>query len=173
MARFVQLTLKTYNKKHLIGSLIGRVRITDYVLSNKGFDVKYRGSNCHGFAAFATNPNATNEESSSNFNSSEMSATKTPTTGDVAVFNMQGQYQYVGEQPVNANNVQGHSAIFIAKNQAGQAQFLNRINTGHAVTVNTQSQIVNFFANPQNAYHGSDAYAILPKLNPDPIYYSK
>jgi hypothetical protein len=124
--------------------------------------------------SFATNPNATIEVANGQFNLANMSATNSPITGDIATFNMQGQYQYVGQnQPVDANNIQGHSAIFILNNQAGQTQFLNRINTGQPVTVNTQSQIINYFTNPQNAFGGQSAYVISPKLNPNPIYYKR
>ncbi len=148
--------------------------ITSYVVSNTGFDANFTGSNCHGFVSFATNPNTTIEVANGQFNLANMSATNSPTTGNIAVFNMQGQYQYVGQdQPVDANNIQGHSAIFIVNNQAGEAQYLNRINTGQPVTVNTQSQIVSYFANPQNAFGGPSAYVILPKLNPSPIYYKR
>lgn len=35
------------------------------------------------------------------------------------------------------------------------------------------TQIVNYFANPNNAYGGPDAYIILPKLNSNPTFFKK
>lgn len=148
--------------------------ITDFVVSNNNFDANFTGSNCHGFVTFAALNSGGAEQMVSQLNVNGLQATQNPTTGNIAVFNMEGQYQYKGQPtPVDASGIQGHSAVFVLNNQSGEAQYLNRINTGQPVTINTQSQIVSFFANPNNAYGGANAYIILPKLNSSPIFYRK
>lgn len=148
--------------------------ITDFVLKNNSFDDGFASSNCHGFVSYAALNEGGEEQMVSQVNINGLQARENPKTGDIAVFYMTGQYQYKGQsEPVDATNVQGHSAIFILNNHSGEAQYLNRINTGKPVTINTNSQIVNYFANPNNFYGGGNAYTILPKLNPSPIFFRK
>lgn len=148
--------------------------ITSFVVANNNYDANPNGSNCFGFVAFAGLNEGSSEQPLRQLNVSNLTTTQSPHTGDVAVFYMKGQYQYKGQSaPIDANNIQGHSAIFVLNNHAGEAQYLNRINTGQGVTINTQNQIIQFFSNPDNATGGSSAYIILPKLNPNPTYYNK
>ncbi len=143
-------------------------------MANQNFQSGNTNSNCHGFATFATSSSSTVETEKKEFNVTGMSQTTSPNTGDIAVFNMKGQYQYKGmANPVDANNIQAHSAIFVLNNQAGEAQYLNRINTGKSVSISTKSEIANFFANPNNAYAGPSSYIMLPKLNNNPNYFRR
>lgn len=146
--------------------------ITDFVFaSNASVDPSSLLSNCHGFVSAAKGL-IPSEGQVAQLNTSGMAQTNTPRTGDVAVFNMQGQYQYVGQpDPVNASGIQGHSAIYVVTYQAGEVQYINRINTGQPISVTTQGGIANYLSNPNNAYGGAKAYIILPSLSPDPILF--
>ncbi|MDX9859104.1 MAG: RHS repeat-associated core domain-containing protein [candidate division Zixibacteria bacterium] len=147
--------------------------VTEYAIRNNVFSGNSTESNCHGFVAQALGTTKT-ERQLSQLNISSMSQKDSPRTGDIAVFFMKGVYQYVGQpRPVDASNIQGHSAIFLIRNQAGVALYLNRINTGQPVTVSTHAQIVEFFADPNNAHGGAAAYRILPKLSPNPMYFRR
>jgi len=117
--------------------------ITSFALKNTNFDGSSTGSNCHGFVSCATG-NSENENmvvGNQLLNSlGNPAETTDPKTGDIAVFETQGS---IGG--IDLTGDPAHSAIFLLNNQAGQAQFLNRLNTNLPVTVNTQSQINAFF----------------------------
>ena len=152
---------------------IGSVDVSECVLENQSFNAGNKGSNCHGFATFGISPLAVSEMSRPEFSTSGFSKTDSPAAGDVAVFFMAGVYQYKGGPIVQADNVQAHSAIFVLKDASGSAQFLHRGNTKFPVSINSQSGIVQFFANPNNAYLGADAYSIQPRMNPNPTFFTK
>ena len=152
--------------------------ITNYVVANTNFTFAGNNANCHGFVSTALGlvPGGTQVSDAAIVNNLGNQTTN-PNTGNVAVFNNQGQYGFPPEQLRNMNGVPGHSALFIVNNSAGQAQYLNRLNTGRPVTANTQSQIVNYFSNTRNQALNMAKQAniplVMPTLNPTPIFYRR
>jgi len=140
--------------------------------ANSSVDPNNSNSNCHGFLLAAKG--LTNSESQAGqVSTKNFSQVSSPLMGDMASFNMAGSFQRNGGPIIDGTNIQGHSAIYLLQNQAGENQYLNRINTGQPISVSTQSEIVSFFSNPSNIYPSANAYSIMPKLNSVPVFMRK
>lgn len=145
--------------------------ITDFVLKNNSFDADFTGSNCHGFVGFATGNTSTEEQIAGQDLMSTLgspSQVSTPHTGDVAVFPLNGDLTQKDGTITLSKGDPAHSAIFILKNQAGESQYLNRINTGQLVTINSGTQIINYFNNASQQY--APYVRNMPSIVPNPIY---
>lgn len=147
--------------------------ITDLVLNNTDFVSSFEGSNCHGFVctvsgAMSQETMVAGQELFSTLGN--VTATSTPQTGDIAVFTQTGVFGIPG-QTTDLTGVPAHSGLFIVSNQAGEAQFLNRLNTGHPVTVNTNSQIANHFQGVVS--RGTSAGIVMPQFNSNPRFYRR
>jgi YD repeat-containing protein len=143
--------------------------ISDFVFAkNSTVDPSSLAPNCHGFV-MAAKGLASGEGTPAQVNTADMTAVGAPKTGDVAEFMMQGSYQFKGQPPVDASSTQGHSAIFVLTNQAGEGQFVNRLNTNQPISISSQSQIVGYLKDvaARNASH----FAIPPQVNPNPQYF--
>jgi hypothetical protein len=139
--------------------------ITSFALNSTDFDGSFTGSNCHGFVCTATgNSDSEGQVAGNNLldNLGNPTETTDPKTGDVAVFETEGTIN-----GVDLTGDPAHSAIFLLNNQAGEPQYLNRLNTGRPVTVNTKSQINAFFGGMAKKYN-------LPvRVVSNPKYYKK
>jgi hypothetical protein len=142
-------------------------------MTNTDSNSSFTGSNCHGFVCIATG--AMSQESMVAGQEllsvlGNVSSISSPQTGDIAVFTQSGEFGEPG-QTTNLTGVSAHSGIFIVNNQAGEAQFINRLDTGHPVTVNTNSQITNHFQGVIS--RGTSAGLVMPQFNSNPRYYRK
>ncbi|NLT51495.1 MAG: hypothetical protein GXX85_11310 [Ignavibacteria bacterium] len=142
--------------------------ITSSVISNTNFDPNSTSSNCHGFVAVATGNTQTENQVSGNEIMNTLGnppTSSSPKTGDIAVWSTQGSIE-----GIDLTGQPAHSAIFTLNNQAGEAQFLQRMGTNHPVTVNTGQQISSFYQNKvtemQTKYN-----MVLPTMNATPQYY--
>ena len=148
--------------------------ITSRVIANTGFDANFKGSNCHGFVCVATGATLTEAPVGGRNLLTQLGTTEqvmTPTTGNVAVFPLTGDLVQNDNSITLSKNDPAHSAIFIVKNQAGQSQYLNRMNTGKPVTVNTGGQIVTFFNGLSKQY--APYVKSMPTVSPNPIFYRR
>jgi len=68
------------------------------------------------------------------------SSASSPNTGDIAVWNYTRNITGAGELG-QIQGVPAPSAIFVLKNRAGEAQFLNRATAGVPATINTASNV--------------------------------
>ena len=147
--------------------------ITSFALSNQSFDPS-SFSNCHGFVCTATSINVpeTIVAGPDLLNTlGTATTTANPTMGDIAVFTLAGDLvQLDGTVTLQASQP-AHSAIFLLNKQAGQPQYLNRLNTGKTVSVNTGSQIQNYFRNLSQQM--APLVKSMPSIAPVPTYYRR
>lgn len=142
--------------------------ITSFVVSNNNYDANSTGSNCHGFVVFATGNSQTEGQVAGNELFSTLGnpqATSDPRTGDIGVWSTQGNMD-----GVDLTGQSAHSAVFILKNQAGQSQFLQRMGTGHPVTINTGEEISSYYKNEISNFQ-SKYNVTIPTISNSPQFY--
>lgn len=146
--------------------------ITDYVPIRMDFNPAGSPSkNCHGFTSYASGVTEY-EGSPEKLDIAGRTPLTSPHTGNWAVFYESGYYQYEGDAPHGVTGAQGHSAIFILRDHSGEAYYLNRINTGEPVSLNSESEIRAFFSNHENVQKRLPGKLIhFPELLPTPKYY--
>jgi len=148
--------------------------VTGLVTPNIGYDPASGNSNCHSFVCVATG--MTSAESGT-IPGNELLGTignppsvQQPGMGDVAVFQTVGSVGIQGES-VSLNGDPAHSAVFVITNRAGEPQFLNRLDAGSPVTVNTQSQINSHFDMRVGQLRRDNPGGTIPTVERSPIYF--
>lgn len=166
---------KTYNINN-IGNykvLEGETKfdITNFVISNSNFNAEYTGSNCHGFVSFVIDDKAETESQVQGQDILEKlgKTTQTPKTGNIAIFT--NKTDWTIDEFTISKYVPEHSAIYILKNQAGEEQYLNRLNIGLPVTKKTSSQIIQYFNDITTERRKN--YPDFPYMEEKPTYYEK
>lgn len=148
--------------------------ITQFTVSNNNYDPNFTGSNCHGFVAFATGATKIENAIGGRDILSTLGTplqTNTPKIGDIAVFPLNGDLVQTDGSVTLSKGDPAHSAIFVLNNHAGEAQFLNRINTGQPVTINNANQIGVFFNGLSREY--ASLVQSMPSVAANPIFFRK
>ena len=141
------ISMEQFNKDFESGK--SSYDITKFVTPNKEYDPSSENSNCFGFVCFALNLNnnegSENQENSKDFAEliNKKEKTNSYLTGNIAVFNSEKSF-FFGDNLISEGTPQ-HAGIFVIKSKSGVLYFLNRINTGEPVTLNTLEQINNYY----------------------------
>jgi RHS repeat-associated protein len=154
--------------------------ITNLVISNSNFNATSSNSNCFGFVSISLGKSSVeNELSGSNILSYLGENTSELNTGDIAIFFLESDFTtnfidpFTGKRDsytASTKNDPQHAAIYLLTNKSGEKQFLNRLNTGHSVTINSLSDIINYFSSQRQALYEQSGI-LMPSMNPNPNYY--
>jgi len=143
--------------------------ITSHVVVNTNFDANFQGGNCHSFVCAATGkviPETGTIAGNQLFsNLGNTTQANTPLSGNVSVWETQGSMN-----GVDLTGDPAHSAIFIVKNSAGEAQYLQRMGTNHPVGVSTGSNITSYYQKQIQKFQ-SQYNVKLPTMSPSLKFY--